>query len=344
MARSVAVPLPLNMTPGESHLYAPYQAYAEPTQKVKYFRNALITHSGFCVGRNGLIPECHHDYPQQHENYLDEASRYYHQSSKHPESLITLDDDQVYLAIHHPWFNYYHWICESIFRLWLVREKLHQLTLVLPEHYRDADFIMGSLAPFAPQHIYYIPTGKSLLVRNLCLPQLKPICDSYNVKHLQQVNKFYREHTRAHPAPPIKRLYVSRKKAGRRKVVNEEELIGILRKHEFTIFYPEEHPFLAQVAIFSRLEFLVGEHGSGLTNLLFMPPGSAILELHKDRTNELDHPSFLFWYMADALCVHYYHQSCQTVGREDYFEGDYAVDTILFEQNLIAMTAAKTIA
>jgi capsular polysaccharide biosynthesis protein len=82
---------------------------------------------------------------------------------------------------------------------------------------------------------------------------------------------------------------------------------------------------------------LVGEHGSGLTNLLFMGKSTSILELHKNKTNELDHPSPLFWYMAEALEINYYHQLCETVGKEDYFDGDYMVDIDLFEKNLIKM-------
>ena len=78
-------------------------------------------------------------------------------------------------------------------------------------------------------------------------------------------------------------------------------------------------------------------HGSGLTNMLFMPKGSYLLELHKDKTNELTHPSPLFWYMAEALDISYYHQLCETYGKEDYFDGDYVVDIDLLEENIRLM-------
>ena len=143
------------------------------------------------MNSHGLIKESHHDYPHQLNDYLSDAAHYYYDVSDHPENLITLDDDSTYLAIHHPWFNYYHWICESIFRLWMVRQRLHQLILVLPEYYKDADFITGSLEPFGVRNIFYIPQGKSLMVRRLCLPQIKPVCDSYNAKHIKQVREFY---------------------------------------------------------------------------------------------------------------------------------------------------------
>ncbi|MDB5133933.1 MAG: glycosyltransferase family 61 protein, partial [Mucilaginibacter sp.] len=242
--------------------------------------------------------------------------------------------------IHHPWFNYYHWICESIFRLWLVRDKIDQLILVLPDFYKDADFIMGSLEPFNIRNIFFIPAGKSLMVKNLCLPQIKPVCDSYKASHIKQVRDFYRNYVLLKKDISVRRedkLYVSRQLAGRRKVMNEEEVLEILERHGFTIFYPERFSFLEQVAIFSDVKYLVGMHGSGLTNLLFMGKGTSLLELHKNQTNELNHPSPLFWYMAEALEINYYHQSCETHGKEDYFEGEYQVDVDLLEKNLILM-------
>jgi capsular polysaccharide biosynthesis protein len=140
----------------------------------------------------------------------------------------------------------------------------------------------------------------------------------------------------------IERLYISRRLAGRRRVIDEEKLIAILEKYGFVIFYPEEHSFLEQVAIFSRVIYLVGMHGSGLTNMLFMPKGASVLEFHKDHTNELDHPSPLFWYMAEALEINYYHQSCLTHGNDDYFTGDYLVDAELFERNIWLMLSNQS--
>ncbi len=343
----ISVPPPLNINPNEFDLYHPYATYKFPVQKVKKIKNVFVGFSGFCMNKSGLIKECHHNYPIQYNYYLNESGTYFYDVLDNPENLITLDNETVYLAIHHPWFNYYHWICESIFRLWMVRRKLNQLTLILPEYYKNADFITGSLEPFDIKSIYHIPDGKSLLVKNLCLPQIKPICDSYNSLHVKQVRGFYRNYVlniKKLSVVNIEKMYVSRQLAGRRKIMNEEEILAILYKHGFTVFHPEKHTFLEQVAIFSNVKYLVGTHGSGLTNLLFMEKDTSLLELHKNKTNELNHPSFLFWYMAEALGINYFHQSCDTYGTEDYFEGDYIIDAKLFEHNLINMMSHHTVA
>jgi capsular polysaccharide biosynthesis protein len=346
MKHIINVPYPLNLAASDRLMYEPYMSYERPFTKVKKLKNVFVAFSGFCLNTNGLIKECHHNNPLQLEAYLGEVATYYRSVMKHPENLITLDDDRTYVTIHHPWFNYYHWISESVFRLWLVRKQLDNLTLLLPDYYQNADFIMGSLKPFGIKNIYFIPAGKSLLVKNLYLPQIKPVCDSYNSRHVKQVSYFYRNFAAKQSYRPSmgSRIYVSRQLAGRRKVVNEDQITEILRRNKFEIFYPEKVPFLEQVAIFSQVKFLVGEHGSALTNMLFMLKGASLLELHKDKTNELDHPSPLFWYLAEALDINYYHQLCETVGKEDYFEGDYRIDPHLFECNLTTMLKSELVA
>lgn len=342
MNKQISVALPLNVVKEALPLFEPYQHYELAPQAVKIFKNVFVGFSGFCMNNKGLIKECHHNYPSQHDYYLNEAEQYYYSSLDAPDNLITLDDDNVYLAIHHPWFNYYHWICEPIFRLWMVRRKLDKLVLLLPDYYKDADFIQGSLEPFKIKNIFYISAGKSLMVRNLCIPQIKPLCDSYNARHLYQVSAFYRNYVlyeKKVPFTPIEKLYVSRELAGRRKIVNEADVLKAIKKFGFTVFHPEKHTFLEQVAIFSQVKYLVGTHGAALTNLLFMGKNTSLLELHKNKTNELDHPSPVFWYMADALGINYYHQSCDTNGREDYFEGDYIIDIDQLEKNLALLVS-----
>lgn len=346
MSTTVTVPLPLNIDRESRPLYAPYRQYSIVRQKVLFLSDIFVTASGLALDGNGMVKECHHDYPGQYGTLLREAMKEIRKSRQDEDFVVTLNDETTYLLIHHPWYNYYHWICELIFRLWMVRKSLDHLTLLLPEQYSRAEFIMQSIKPFAPRNIYYIPPGKNIFVKNLCLPQIKPICDTYNAAHVRQIRNFYRKYVPDNATKAIfvsERLYVSRRYAGRRSVINEAEILPILEKFGFAIFFPEKVDFLGQVAIFSKVRFLVGEHGSGLTNILFMDRGTSILELHKDKTNELQHPSFLFWYLAEALDINYYHQSCTTMGKEDYFEGNYHVDPVLLEQNLAKMLAAKSL-
>jgi capsular polysaccharide biosynthesis protein len=340
MSKTILIPAPINLKKENAHLFDPFNNYTLEKMSVKFLKRVFITYSGLSMNKSGLIKECHHDYPHQLSGYQNEAAHYYYTTKENPDTLITLDDNILYLQIHHPWYNYFHWITESLFRLWTVRNKLREMTLILPDHYGHADFIMGSLEPFRIQKIFFIPEGKSVLVNNLCLPQIKPVCDSFNVFHLRQVRKFYTDYVLNEKrviVPAAGRVYLSRELAGRRNIINEEEVLQVIKKYDFQVFYPEKWTFLEQVAYFSKIKFLIGTHGSGLTNILFMSRGSSLLELHKDKTNELNHPSPLFWYMSHGLDIKYYQQLCDTYGKEDYFTGDYLVDAEMLGINIRSM-------
>jgi capsular polysaccharide biosynthesis protein len=132
-----------------------------------------------------------------------------------------------------------------------------------------------------------------------------------------------------------KRLYISRKYAQKRKISNEADLERVLQKFGFTIVYCEEHSFFGQVSIFSKAQFLISIHGAGLTNMLFMPPGSAVLELHKRKTNMQDQHSLVYWRLASALDHAYYHLICEPSDPEaDFFAADFIVDVTAVERIL----------
>lgn len=77
-----------------------------------------------------------------------------------------------------------------------------------------------------------------------------------------------------------RRLYVSRRDAAKRRVVNEDALVAALGDLGFEVVVPGTLTFAEQVATFSAAEIVVGPHGAGLANSLVMPQGGAMLELH----------------------------------------------------------------
>ncbi|MFN0084186.1 MAG: glycosyltransferase family 61 protein [Blastocatellia bacterium] len=76
-----------------------------------------------------------------------------------------------------------------------------------------------------------------------------------------------------------RRLYVSRRLAGRRHIVNEDELMPILQSNGFEIVMTEQMSFEDQVAAFSEAEIVIGAHGAGLSNLAFAPADCRVLEI-----------------------------------------------------------------
>ena len=338
MSKQITVSLPLNIARGELPLFEPFLNYRLEAQKIKKFKNVFVTYSGFCLNNKGLIKESHHNHPHQIDDYQNEAAIYYHNANDQPENLITLNNDNTYLLIHHPWFNYYHWICECVFRAWMVKDQVDEMILLLPDYYKGVDFIMAPLEPFNFKNIFFIPRGKSLLVKNVCIPQIKEKVDSYDYKMVYNVKHFLLEYLTANKNIDIdfgERIYISRKKAQRKKVDNEDDIIAILLKYKFHIINNEDYTFWEQVAIYSKVKYLVSIHGSGLTNMLFMREGASVLEFHKKQTNNKDWHSKAFWYMAEALGYNYYQQICEpTDVNADYFNANFLVDPELLDKNL----------
>jgi hypothetical protein len=342
--RRVDVSLPHNLLPANAHLFEPYQSYEIAELGATDRSGVFVTYTGFCADDDGLIADCHHDHPYQIASYIAETMHYYRGVEDHPENLIELGEDKTYLLIHHPWYNYYHWLCECIPRLWRMRHQLKDLVLLMPEHYLATDFISGSLAPFNVENILVIPQGKSLLVPHLKLPRIKPLCDSYDAAELKAIGRFYKDHV-AKNLPDIylgDKVYLSRRKAARKKVTNEDEVEHLMQQYGFRTVFNEDYTFLEQVAIYSHVRYLVSIHGSGLTNMLFMPQGSGVLEILKAKTNELARPSFVFWYQADALGHKYYSQISDPVTEpDDYFFGDFHIDTDELRRNMDLMMKSE---
>lgn len=80
-----------------------------------------------------------------------------------------------------------------------------------------------------------------------------------------------------------KRIYVARGAAPRRRVLNEPAVERLLAGYGVTAVNPGALSFTDQVALFADAEIVVGAHGAGLTNAVFMGPGGALIELTHDK-------------------------------------------------------------
>jgi capsular polysaccharide biosynthesis protein len=65
------------------------------------------------------------------------------------------------------------------------------------------------------------------------------------------------------------RLFISRKLAPSRRILNEGEILELLKPHHFRSVCLEEMSFDEQLRLFAHASHVIAAHGSGLTNLLF---------------------------------------------------------------------------
>ena len=75
------------------------------------------------------------------------------------------------------------------------------------------------------------------------------------------------------------RLYVSRNRAGRRRLFNEDELVALLTARGCLPICPEQLSLYDQIATFSQARRVIGNLGGALSNLAFAPRGVRLLAL-----------------------------------------------------------------
>ncbi|OAM91274.1 glycosyltransferase family 61 protein [Termitidicoccus mucosus] len=80
------------------------------------------------------------------------------------------------------------------------------------------------------------------------------------------------------PAASRRRLYVTRRDAAFRRVLNEHQVLLLLREHGFEEITLSGLTVAAQARVFSEAEAVAGPNSSGLANLLFASPGCRVIE------------------------------------------------------------------
>jgi hypothetical protein len=99
---------------------------------------------------------------------------------------------------------------------------------------------------------------------------------------------------------PRRRVYVSRAEASYRTLVNEEGVWSVLRRAGFERVSMEALSFDEQVRLMQETAVLVGPHGAGLANMLFLHRGAVVVEIAS-----ADYPSPDFNAMANSLGLRY---------------------------------------
>ena len=81
------------------------------------------------------------------------------------------------------------------------------------------------------------------------------------------------------PALAPQKLYISRRNAPSRKIINNEEVMKEIRSRGYTEFIPEDYSMEEAAGYFSAAESLVSVHGSGFSNLPFVGPNAKVLDI-----------------------------------------------------------------
>lgn len=135
-----------------------------------------------------------------------------------------------------------------------------------------------------------------------------------------------------------RKIYVTRKNAARRRILNEEQVILELLKYGFEIFDFDHICFQEQVEILVNTCMLVSLHGAALTNMIFMQPGSVVFELLPTEVFS----DKCYFILAGTMKHAYYYLFCETNG-PNHIIADYFVNIHSFEYTLSAILSSHSI-
>ena len=78
---------------------------------------------------------------------------------------------------------------------------------------------------------------------------------------------------------PGRKIYISRRNAGRRRILNDAEMEALLVRRGFEMVTLGPQPIEEQARLFAEADVIVAQHGAALTNLLYASPGAKVVEI-----------------------------------------------------------------
>lgn len=196
--------------------------------------------------------------------------------------------------------GYFHWLTDALSRLIVIQESEFKSPIILPNSYKTKSYIQESLTILG-FNVKYYNSGKRLTVERLYTASHTAPTGNYNKWIIDTLRSHF---LKGQTTAPFRKIFISRQKANKRKILNEAELIPLLFQNGYELHYFEDYDLSQQIEIMSQCKVLMGLHGAGLTNMLFMPAGGKILELR----NEHDTHNNCFFSLASALSHDYYYQ------------------------------------
>lgn len=188
--------------------------------------------------------------------------------------------------------NFYHWLFNWMTKFSaLTGSKLSEMVqnyLVSGPVSRFHWETLFKLDAVQKKNVYFAQQDEPVFVRDAIVPTMhsNPI---HAIHHIKFLKKIIGSGARS---PCGERIYVTRKDAtsGARQVLNEPDILHIVRKFGFEPVALGELSLAEQAATFRDAKYIVSPHGAGLANLIHCSPGANMLELQAK-----EHYTKVFW-------------------------------------------------
>ena len=131
-------------------------------------------------------------------------------------------------------------------------------------------------------------------------------------------------------AAATRKIYLRRNGAAgsKRSLTNEAEVMQLLEGYGYECLDFDALPYYEQIALCRQTRVLMGIHGAGLANMMFMPQGAKLFEFKNRR--DINY----FFFMAGVCGLDYHYQACDSEKRVPDHIGHLRVDVALLKADI----------
>ncbi len=216
---------------------------------------------------------------------------------------------EAYLATQEWGDNFYHFTLELLPNLINFHNSNPTVPIIVPINYKSKKFIIDYFSIIGIQPIFS-NTENILVIDKLYVSPLPRVgifnkLNLFNLKDSIEVNTLKIKYT-----PPFRKVYISRSCANKRKIINEESVIHLLKSMNFEIILAEKIILSELISVLSETTILISNHGAGLSNIIHLQPKQTIIELkaHNDNywmyfslSKILEHNYYYLFNKSDSL-------------------------------------------
>jgi capsular polysaccharide biosynthesis protein len=177
--------------------------------------------------------------------------------------------------------NFHHWLYDSLPRIYLVMEAglFDEMDYFLISS-NNQNFQKESL------RLLKIPEGKiinplegkcNFSAEELYVPSLPSPLGSVSPWVITFLRNLFNPNNEK--IAGYERIFISRKNVKTRHIVNHDEFLICMSTFSIKVVYPEDFSVSSFARIIAGSKFIISIHGSGLSNICFMSPGTTVVDI-----------------------------------------------------------------
>lgn len=205
----------------------------------------------------------------------------------------------TYCLLGSPWAaGYYHWLFEILPRLSLIEGVVPLNTAPLIVSHQLSSFQRESLTLLGVIDRIAVLEHPHQQIETLYFPEVLAPTGNPSPHAVAWLRAHLMSRVVLAPAKSRRRIYLTRRDATQRRLLNEAEIVDFLQSEGFEIVCPGDLSLAEQITLFQGVDVVVAPHGAGLSNMVFAPLGATLVEFFG--TNYING---CYWALAN-ICGH----------------------------------------